>query len=292
MRTLARLVAPIAWRGPRQRRLRRVDTIPRGSGAGDGPVVARLSIAPVKGLALLHPESIELTAAGVAEDRRFYLVDRAGCLVDGLVVGALVQVAAWTDPEGSVLRLTLPGGRVIQDAVRPAESVTTAIYGRTVAAHVVEGPWGAALSELVGRRLRVVRTDRPGGTRTRHPATLVTDGSLGRLGCQLGTGAPDGRRFRMLIELAGGGEHEEDGWSGRRIGLGETVLRISGPVPRCAMTTHDPDTGARDLDTLRAIREYRGLREEAKVDFGVYGEVERPGAIRVGDRVRLLGEEP
>ena len=116
----------------------------------------------------------------------------------------------------------------------------------------------------------------------------MTDGSLGRLGHQLGTDAVDGRRMRLLIELRGGGEHEEDTWIGRRIGLGGTILAISGPISRCAITTHDPDTGARDLDTLRAIREYRGLRDGKDLDFGVYGEIEQPGQIRLGDEVRLL----
>jgi hypothetical protein len=250
--------------------------------------VSRLSIAPVKSLALLHPESIDLTKDGVAEDRRFYLVDATGRLIDGLLVGSLVQVGAWTNTDGSILRLTMPDGAVIEDDVRPAEPVVSQLYGRTVHGHVVDGPWAAALSTLTGRELRLIRTDRPGGTRTKHQASLMTDGSLGRLGHQLGTGAVDGRRMRLLIELRGGGEHEEDTWIGRRIGLGGTILEISGPVPRCAITTHDPDTGARDLDTLRAIREYRGLRDGKDLDFGVYGEIERPGTIRLGDEARLL----
>ena len=253
------------------------------------PSVARLSIAPVKSLALLHPDEILLTGEGVAEDRRFHLVDETGRLIDGLVVGSLVQIHARTDPNGETLRIALPDGRVIDDDVREADPIVTRMYGRTVDGHVVDGPWAAALSELAGRDLRLVRADRAGGTRNEHPATLVTDGSLGRLGDQLGVGAVDGRRFRMLIELEGGGEHEEDTWIGRRIGLGETVLLISGPVARCAMTTHDPDSGERDLDTLRAIREYRGLRDGKDLDFGVYGEVERPGTIRLGDEVRSLG---
>jgi len=253
------------------------------------PSVARLSIAPVKSLALLHPDEILLTGEGVAEDRRFHLVDETGRLIDGLVVGSLVQIHARTDPNGETLRIALPDGRVIDDDVREADPIVTRMYGRTVDGHVVDGPWAAALSELAGRDLRLVRADRAGGTRNEHPATLVTDGSLGRLGDQLGVGAVDGRRFRMLIELEGGGEHEEDTWIGRRIGLGETVLLISGPVARCAMTTHDPDSGERDLDTLRAIREYRGLRDGKDLDFGVYGEVERPGRIAVGDEVRPLG---
>ena len=92
----------------------------------------------------------------------------------------------------------------------------------------------------------------------------------------------------MLIELDGGEAHEEDTWVGCRIGLGQAILGISAPVPRCAMTTHDPETGRRDYDTLRAIKEYRGQVDGKDLMFGVYGEVERPGVIRLGDEVRVL----
>ena len=155
--------------------------------------------------------------------------------------------------------------------------------------HLVDGPWAAALGAFLGRDVDIVRCDRIGGTRSAHPATLVTDGSLDALGAALGVGEMDARRFRMLIELEGGDAHEEDTWVGGRIGLGETVLRISAPVARCAITTHDPDTGQRDLDTLRAIKDYRGLVNGKDLMFGVWGEVETPGIIRVGDEVRPPG---
>jgi uncharacterized protein YcbX len=54
------------------------------------------------------------------------------------------------------------------------------------------------------------------------------------------------------------------------------------------MTTHDPDTGQRDYDTLHAIKEYRGQMNGKDLMFGVWGEVETPGRIRLGDEVRLL----
>ncbi len=54
------------------------------------------------------------------------------------------------------------------------------------------------------------------------------------------------------------------------------------------MTTHDPETGQRDYDTLRAIKEYRGQVDGKDLMFGVWGEVERPGVIRLGDEVRVL----
>jgi uncharacterized protein len=128
------------------------------------------------------------------------------------------------------------------------------------------------------------------GTRNKGYASLITEASLDRLGQHLGVGDVDGRRFRMLIELSGDIAHEEDTWADKRIELGETILRIGAAIPRCAMTTHDPNTGEVDLDTLRAIREYRGFASETSNDlmFGVYGDVERPGKIRLGDEVRLL----
>ena len=68
------------------------------------------------------------------------------------------------------------------------------------------------------------------------------------------------------------------------------MLPITKPDARCAITTQDPDTGERDLDTLRTIISYRGLREGKHADFGVLGEVAQPGRIRLGDRVSVLAD--
>ena len=252
------------------------------------PAVSRLNIAPVKGLGLASRSELYLERFGVAEDRRFYLVDPTGRLVDGLIAGPIVRVSAETDPEGHRLRMTLPDGQVVEDDVHVTEPIETPMYGRTAIGHLVDGPWAAALEPLAGRPLRLVRVDRPGGTRSHHPATLIGDGSLDRLARHLGVPTVDPRRFRMLIELGGVEPHEEDTWCGRRVSVGEAILRISKPVPRCAITTQDPETGIRDLDTLRTIIAYRGLRDGKDIDFGVWGEVERPGTIRVGDAVDIL----
>jgi uncharacterized protein len=250
--------------------------------------VSRLNIAPVRSLGLETREEIRVEATGVAEDRRFFVTDADNRLVDQLIAPTMVQVSAWTDPDATILRLTFPDGRVIEDEVRLAEPIETPIHGRTGVGHVVDGPFGAALGALLGKDVRVVRCDRPGGTRTKSPVTLVSDGSLDVLGAALGVGAVDARRFRMLVELDGGGPHEEDTWVGGRIGLGGTILRVSGAVPRCAMTTHDPNTGDRDFDTLHAIKAYRGLVNGKDLMFGVYGEVDQPGTIRLGDEVTVL----
>jgi uncharacterized protein len=252
------------------------------------PLVARLNIAPVRSLGLESRDVIELTDVGVAEDRRFYLVDDGGRLVDQRLAGSMVQVKAWTDPDATRLRLTFLDGAIVDDTIRLTEPIETPIYGRTAESHIVEGPWGPALSAFLDKEVRLARTDRVGGTRAEHPATLVTDASCDALGAVLGVGRVDARRFRMLIELDGDQAHEEDTWVGRRISLGETVLLISGSVRRCVITTHDPDSGVRDLDTLSAIRTYRGVVDGTSLMFGVFGEVERAGRIRLGDEVVIL----
>jgi uncharacterized protein len=252
------------------------------------PRVSRFSIAPVRSLGLEHPDEIDVTEVGVVEDRRFYLTDDANRLVDRLIVGELVQISTHTDPGATMLRMTFPDGNVIEDEVRVTDPIETPIHGRTGVGHVVDGPWTEALSAFCDRPIRLVRCDRPAGTRAGNPTSLVSDGSLAELARQGGVDAVDARRFRMLIELEGAEAHEEDGWVGRRVAMGDAVLAITKPDGRCAITTQHPDTGVRDLDTLRMIIAYRGLREDKYADFGVLGDVAQPGRIRLGDDVRLL----
>jgi uncharacterized protein YcbX len=256
------------------------------------PRVARISIAPVRGLGLEHPESVELGPTGVLEDRRFYLTDDQGRLLDRLRLGRLVQVQAHTDSGGRRLRLAFPDGAVVEgDVTELGEAVETFIYNRIAVGHVVEGPWAAAMSDFAGRPVRLVRCDRPGGTRSRNAASLIGDGSLAQLAKWLDVSAVDARRFRMLFEVEGTRAHEEDGWIGGRVRIGTAVLSITHPDARCAITTQHPETGTPDLDTLRTIIAYRGLRDGKKIDFGVLGEVVGPGRASVGDEVVVLPRE-
>jgi uncharacterized protein YcbX len=252
------------------------------------PAVVRISIAPVRGLGLRHPESVELGETGVLEDRRFYLTDDQGRLLDRLRLGRLVQVAADTDPEATWLRLAFPDGSVVEAGVELGEPIETFIYNRTAVGHLMIGPWAAALEAFAGRPVRVVRCDRPGGTRSKNAVSLIGDGSLAELARRTDVSAVDGRRFRMLFEESALGAHEEDDWLGGRLAVGSAVLAITKPDARCAITTQHPDTGVPDLDTLRTIIAYRGLREGKKIDFGVLGEVLEPGRVAVGDELQVV----
>jgi hypothetical protein len=178
-------------------------------------------------------------------------------------------------------------GRIFEGAALPGgEPLEVEYSSRRIPVRLVEGPWTEPLSRLYGSPVRIARPEGPGELQE-APVTLVSLASLERLGREAG-GPVDGRRFRMLFDLDGCEPHEEDAWSGRRVRVGEALLRVGGPVERCAVTTRDPETGERDLDTLRLIRGYREPRDGVEVPFGVYATVEQPGRVRVGDEVTPL----
>jgi uncharacterized protein YcbX len=246
------------------------------------PTVARINVTPVKGLGLQHPDEVELTARGVESNRRFYLISGWG-LFNGKDHGPLVRIAPQL--ENGRLTLRFPDGRELDGEVELGEAVTTNFWGRPVSGHLVVGPWSDALSDYAGSSVQLVQTDEPGTGTDVHVGTLVSRASCERLVQELGAEV-DSRRFRMLFDLDGAGAHEEDTWE--RVRIGEAVVRIAGPVARCAVTTQDPSSGVPSLDTLRGIKAYRGLRDGKKIDFGVYFDVEQPGRVRVGDPVESL----
>jgi uncharacterized protein len=253
--------------------------------------VASISIAPVKGLALVSPESVLLEEHGVRENRRFYLVDADGRLRNGKHLGRLFQVVPESFDDGA-LALRFPDGCLVEGNVELGEPLTTSFYGRPVEGRVVVGPWAEALSELAGVELRLVQVERAGDGNDRGragAASLVALASLDEFARAAGLAERvDARRFRMLFGVDGVEAHTEDTWLGRRVRIGEAVVRPLGNVGRCVVTTRHPDTGVRDLDTLDVLASYRGdLETTEPLPFGVWGEVLTPGRVTVGDQVAL-----
>ena len=252
--------------------------------------VAWITIAPVKALGLVHRDEIELEPHGVRDNRRFYLVDDDGLMMNGKTIGELVAVVPEYDEAAGRLALRFPDGSVVDGVVETGDREAMTIYRRPIAARSVQGPWSEALSAAAGRALRLMRTEQPGdGADRGHRGgvSLVGTASLGALADAAGVDRVDGRRFRMLFGVDGFEPHAEDGWLGRRVRVGEAIVRPLGNVGRCAVTTQNPDTGIPDLDTLRVLGEYRGDVETSEpLPFGVWGEVVEPGRVRLGDAVQ------
>ncbi len=115
------------------------------------------------------------------------------------------------------------------------------------------------------------------------PATLSVMGtaSLDALSDRAGM-AMDERRFRGNLWLSGLAPFEELSLAGRTLRIGEAELELLKPIERCRATEANPETGARDVNTLRLLRDGWG-----HVNFGMKALVRKPGRIAPGQKATL-----
>jgi uncharacterized protein YcbX len=254
--------------------------------------VVRISIAPVKSLGLVHPNEVELGRRGVGGNRRFLLVDANGRLFNNKRNGALVRIRPEWEEETRELALAFPDGTLVAGRVELGERVDVRLYGGALRGRSVFGPWETALSRYAGEPLTLLWTDDGASDRLgAGTVSLVSRASLERLREEAGVSAPvDGRRFRMLFEIDGVRAHEEDEWIGRPVLIGDAQIFLNGDVGRCVVTSHDPDTGVTNLDTLGTLARYRREGRTERLPFGVYGAVAVSGRVRIGDAVQPLQE--
>ena len=253
----------------------------------DGARVSALSVCAVKGMRITSRQELTLDASGAPDNRRFYLVDHHGRMVNGKRLGALTTIVPTYDDSERRLALEFPRGEVVSGDVETGPRIDTQFFSRPRPATLVIGPWADAISAHVGETVRLVES--PSGAVDRGRAggvTLISRASLGRLAEIADVQNVDARRFRMLVEIEGVAAHEEDGWVGGRLRVGTALVAVHGHVGRCAVTTRDADSGRVDLPTLDILGSYRGEADTTEpLAFGIYGAVREPGTVRVGDRV-------
>ncbi|HZT92676.1 MAG TPA: MOSC N-terminal beta barrel domain-containing protein [Gaiellaceae bacterium] len=253
--------------------------------------VAWISLTPVKALAIETVDEVEVLEHGLRGDRRFFLVDENGRLVNNKGRRSALQlVHATYDEPDNLLTIRFADGAVVSGHPEAAEELTTSFHRRPFRARRTPGPWDDAISDVIAERVQLVAPEAAAPDRGREGATtLLSTGSLRELAGRLDVDAVDARRFRMSFGIDGPGAHEEDRWIGRRVRVGEAVVVPRGNVGRCAITTQNPDTGRADLDTLKALAAYRGdMAATEPLPFGVHAAVAEPGRVRVGDPVELL----
>lgn len=253
--------------------------------------VSWIAVTPVKATSLHQVEEAHLEEQGVRGDRRFYLVGERGRLISDKDCPALQLVRADYDEQGDTLTMRFTDGAELSAPVQRGDEVETNFHGTRRLARLVVGPWADALSQVAGQPLRVVEPPDQGPDRGRGgAATLLATTSLDALAAQLGVDSVDSRRFRMNFGVEGIEAHEEDGWRGRRVRVGEAVVIPQGHVGRCVITTLNPDTATSDLDTLKALAAYRRhLDTTEPLAFGIHAAVAEPGRVRLGDAVEVLG---
>ena len=248
-------------------------------------VVARLRVAPVKGLATVSPEQVRLDRGGVAEDRRLFLLRADGTLLTLREAPRLAAAVPHLDLGAGTVQVSLPdGSQAVSDLTAAAPEVHGRLFGKDRVGRVVPGPVAAAISALVGEPIRLVLAERTGVGWDDSPVSILARASAAAVAAPGADGAAGTRRFRMLVEVDGVEAHGEDTWIGRDVAIGTAVVRVSHALARCVVIQHDPATGAEDWPGLAALMTTRG-----RTVLGVVADVVRPGTVRVGDLVVPAG---
>ncbi len=248
--------------------------------------VAEINIAPVKSMALVPLESVNLDLGGILNDRRFYLVNAQGRLLTRRQVGKLAQLQASWDPEADRLSIRFPDGSALEGNPELDAPAWTIVWSRRVRGRALLGDWEAALSEFCGQPVKLMMSNLPCQVFDEFPVSLLSRASVERLSSEMGMSEDEclaTDRFRPTLLLDGCEAHQEDGWMNRTLAVGDAVIRVLAPDPRCAIVNQDPITGETDTDAVKSILEYRPNALAAY--FGVYGIVEKAGAVRIGDAV-------
>ena len=114
---------------------------------------------------------------------------------------------------------------------------------------------------------------------------LLTTATLDRLRELYPAGRFEVRRFRpnIVVQTSGGvKDFVENAWIGHTLAIGDEVrLAITGPCPRCVMTTLPQGDLPSDPGILRTAAKHN------QVNVGVYASVIQGGTIRRGDAIRI-----
>jgi uncharacterized protein YcbX len=227
---------------------------------------------PVKSLAGEPATALRLDERGIAGDRAHALFDTFKNAPRQLTArqapGMLRWAAAYPDAPGDALQ---PGAVPLPRITAPDGAVFT---------------WDdphlpAALAADLGREV-ALRRDLALMQDLGDSVLVTTQATLDAVSRALGRPL-DLRRFRTNIHLElDDAPYAEERWEGRCLQVGDTVLELLHPCPRCVIPTRDPETTARYPDLLRWLtRERAGL-------FGINARATGPGRVAVGDRVTLL----
>ena len=243
----------------------------RGTKVGEVAALWRYPVRSLRGEAL--PE-IEVGLGGVIGDRRYAIADPE---IEELVSAAQGK-RRW---RGLVTMSARYDGKPREDYVPPA-TIETA-DGDTLRTDDADAD--LRLVEIVGRPARLVREGTVKAPYGYAPVHLLTTASLEAFTAHYPNSRFAAERFRpnLLLDTGAIEGFVESGWIGRVLAVGESLrLVVSDHCVRCVMTTLAQGDLPQDPAILQVVNETNGTHA------GIYADVTKAGAAKVGDAVMLL----
>jgi len=257
---------------------------------------------PVKSMLGEELNATEVTNRGLLGDRTYALVDSS----DGKVASAK-NPRKWPHlfdcravladvPKAGVkappVRITLPDGDIVRSEQSGLNQIFSKMVRREVKLSAVADPQTGTAEEYwpdiegLDHRDTVTDFSLPDGTFFDCALVhLLTTATLDWLRTLYPQGRFEVRRFRPNIVVAtanGENDFAENAWIGHVLTVGDDVrLNITGPCPRCVMTTLPQSDLPQDTGILRSAAQHNGA------NVGVYASVLQGGMVRRGDLVRL-----
>src|SRR3970040_578319 len=263
-----------------------------------GGTITSLWRDPVKSMMGEELNASLVTERGVLGDRAFALVDReTGKVVSAKEPRKWARMfefrSAYVEPPGGnglpPVRIMLPDGTIVTSDLPELTEIVSRELGREVAL-AASAPDAPSLEEywpdIEGLALREVVTDEampPGTFFDLAVVHVLTTATIDHLRELYPEGRFEVRRFRpnVVVATEERGFVEND-WAGATVAIGDEVrLEVTGPCPRCVMTTLPQGDLPKDPGILRAAA------KNNSANVGVYAPVARGGSVRRGDPVRV-----
>ena len=264
------------------------------------PTLAAIHRYPVKSMMGEELNASYVTTNGVLGDRAFALKDEDGKLVTAknprkwpsmfshrAAFSAPIPLAEAPLPP---VMLTLPDGRVLMSDAPELQSALSASLGRSVfwesvapAAPVIEEFWPADVEGLPHSDAVTDENTLPGTFFDLSTIHLLTTSTLQTLMDLIPNSRLEARRFRpnFIVDTGGASGFVENDWVDKTLRIGEVEMEITGPCPRCVMTTLAQYDLPKDSAVLRAAVQANDG------GVGVYAHIVKPGVMRRGDRVEV-----
>ncbi len=256
---------------------------------------------PVKSMMGEELNAADITERGLFGDRVYALVDptngKVASVKNPRKWGRLFDCrAAFFEPLRSgdkipPVRISLPDGTVVTSEQRDLNQVLSKMLGREVT-FATTAPKAPSLEEywpdIDGLAHRETITDEAMPTDTFFDCAVIhvlTTATIDRFRELYPQGRFEVRRFRpnIVVEFPSGEKNfVENAWVGHTLVVGDKVrLNVTGPCPRCVMTTWAQGDLPKDPGILRTAAQHN------QANVGVYATVLQGGIIRRGDPVRL-----